>query len=37
MNADISDASATRAKNFDFDNDACENLFSHTYIIYIGN
>ena len=24
-------------KNFDFDNDTSENMFSHTYISYIAN
>ena len=29
------DASATRVKDFDFDNDASENTFSSPYIIYM--
>ena len=28
---------ATRGKNFDFDNDTNENIFSHPYISYISN
>ena len=30
------DASATRMKNFDFDNDTSGNIFSHSYISYTG-
>ena len=29
--------SATRVKNFDFDNDTIENIFSHSYISYMVN
>ena len=29
--------SATRVKNFDFDNHTSENTFLHPYIIYIAN
>ena len=29
------DTSATRVKNFDFDNDTSKNLFSHPYIYYM--
>ena len=29
--------SVTRAKNFDFDNDKSENIFSHPYVSYIMN
>ena len=28
---------ATRVKNFDFDNDTCENNFSHPFIYYMTN
>ena len=31
------DTSATRVKNFDFDNDTSENIFSHPYISYMAN
>ena len=31
------DASATRVKNFDFDNATSENIFSHPYVSYIAN
>ena len=31
------DTSATRVKNFDFDNDTSENIFSHHYINYVAN
>ena len=33
----INTTSATRVKNFDFDNGTSENIFSHPYIIYIAN
>ena len=33
----MSDAGATRMKNFDFDNGTSENIFSHPYIIYKAN
>ena len=29
------DTSATRVKNFDFDNDTSKNIFSHSYIYYM--
>ena len=29
--------SVTRVKNFDFDNNASKNIFSHPYIYYIGS
>ena len=29
--------SATRVKNFDFDNNTSENIFSHSYISYVVN
>ena len=31
------DTSTTRVKNFDFDNDTSENIFSHHYISYMAN
>ena len=31
------DTSATQVKNFDFDNDTSENIFSHPYISFIAN
>ena len=31
------DTSATQARNFDFDNDTSENIFSHLYISYTTN
>ena len=31
------DTSATRVKNFDFDNDTGKNIFLHTYIYYMAN
>ena len=31
------DTSMTRVKHFDFDNDASENIFSHSYISYMAN
>ena len=31
------DTRATRVKNFDFDNDTSENIFSHPYISYRAN
>ena len=31
------DTSLARVKNFDFDNDMSENIFSHPYISYIVN
>ena len=31
------DTSATQVKNFDFDNDTSENIFSHPYISYKAN
>ena len=31
------DKSATQVKNFDFDNDTSENIFSHLYITYMAN
>ena len=34
---DTSDTSATRVKNFDFDNDTSESIFSHPSISYIAN
>ena len=34
---DRNDKSATRVKNFDFDNDTSENMFSHPYISYMTN
>ena len=33
----MNDASATRVKNFDFDNDTGKNIFSHPYIYYIAS
>ena len=33
----MSDAGATRMKNFDFDNGTSENIFSHPYIICKAN
>ena len=32
---DTNDTSATRVKNFDFDNDTNSNIFSHPYIYYM--
>ena len=29
--------SATRVKNFDFDNETSENIFSHPYFSYMAN
>ena len=34
---DTSDTSATRVKNFDFDNDTSKNIFSHAYIYYMAS
>ena len=34
---DTNDTSATRVKNFDFNNDTRENIFSHPYISFIAN
>ena len=34
---DTSDTSSTRMKNFDFDNDTSEDIFSHPYISYKAN
>ena len=34
---DTSDTSATRVKNFDFDNDTSENIFSHPYVYYMAS
>ena len=31
------DTSATRVKNFDFDDDTCRNIFSHPYIYYMAS
>ena len=31
------DTSATRVKNFDFDDDTCRNIFSHLYIYYMAS
>ena len=31
------DTSVTRVKNFDFDNDKSENVFSHSYVSYMAN
>ena len=31
------DTSATQVRNFDFDNDTSENIFSHLYISYTTN
>ena len=31
------DTSATRVKNFDFDNDTGKNIFSHPYIYYMAS
>ena len=31
------DKSATRAENFDFNNDTSKNIFSHTYIYYMAS
>ena len=31
------DTSATWVRNFDFDNDTSDNIFSHSYISYMGN
>ena len=31
------DTSAKRVKDFDFDNDTSENIFSHLYISYMAN
>ena len=33
----INDKSAAQVKNFDFDNDMSENIFSNPYISYIAN
>ena len=33
----LNDASATRVKNFDLNNDTSENVFSHPYISYMAN
>ena len=33
----MNDMSAARVKNFDFDNNTSENIFSHPYISYIAN
>ena len=33
----MNDTSVTRVKNFDFDNDTSEIIFSHPYISYIAN
>ena len=33
----MNDASATRVKNFDFDNDTGKNIFLHPYIYYIAS
>ena len=33
----MNDTSTIRMKNFDFDNDTSENIFSHPYISYIKN
>ena len=34
---DTSDTSATRVKNFDFDNDTSKNIFSHHCIYYMAS
>ena len=31
------DTSATQVKNFDFDNNTSENIFSHSYIYYMAS
>ena len=31
------DTSATRVKNFDFDDDTCRKIFSHLYIYYMAS
>ena len=33
----MNNTSATRVKNFDFDNDTSKNIFSHPYIYYMGS
>ena len=33
----MDNTSATRVKNFDFDNDTSKNIFSHTYIHYMAS
>ena len=33
----MNDTSATRVKDFDFDNDKSENTFSYPYIVYMTN
>ena len=33
----MSDTNATRVKNFDFDNETSENIFSHPYIYYMAS
>ena len=35
--SETSDMSATRVKNFDFDNDTSKNIFSHPYIYYMAS
>ena len=37
LECDMSATRKTRVKNFSFDNDTSENIFSHTYISYIAN
>ena len=34
---DTNDTISTQVKNFDFGNDASENIFSHPYISYMAN
>ena len=35
--SETSDMSATRVKNFDFDNDTSKNIFSHSYFYYMAS
>ena len=37
LECDVNDTIATRVKNFDFDNDTSENIFSYPKISYIAN
>ena len=37
VSENVENVSATRVKNFDFDNDTSENIFSYPYIIYMAN
>ena len=34
---DTNDTRATRVKNFDFDNNTSQNMFSHPYVSYMTN